>query len=636
MTKARVLVVEDESVVAMDIRQRLSQLDYEVVGVANRGELAVELTERLKPDLVLMDIRLQGDVDGVDAAEQIRQRLFVPVVYLTAHADEATLQRAKVTEPFGYILKPFEDRELHTVTEMALAKHQAEKKLRESQRRYATTLNSIGDGVIATDAQGRVTFLNAVAEKLLGWPLAEAAGLPLAQIFHIHNEQTRKPVDNPVDRVLQLGTVVGLANHTILVNRLGHEIPVEDCAAPIHNDQGQCTGVVLVFRDATERRRLEAQVQQGLKMEAIAQLAGGLAHDFNNLLTIVNGYSDLLLVSMGPEHAWYNLVSEINQAGQRAADLTRQLLAFSRRQMLQPRALNLNQIVAQAEKMLRRLVGDKVELTLTLEPEVPHAKVDPGQIDQVLINLITNARDAMPHGGKLTISTCTASFSEQETRSFAGMAAGTYACLCVQDTGHGMTPTVKARLFEPFFTTKEIGKGKGLGLATVYSIVKQSNGFIQVDSQEGQGCLFCIYLPAALEEAKAPEALFELPDLPKGTETILLVEDEDGLRTLSRRILQSCGYTILEASHGIEGLQVSASYAGHIDLLLTDVLMPKMNGCELRDLLVTQRPGIKVAFMTGFAQEEVLRSGEGALPPLLLKPFSPLALARIVRQTLDQ
>ncbi len=464
-----------------------------------------------------------------------------------------------------------------------------------------------------------------------------AAGLPLTEIFHIHNEQTRQAVDNPVGRVLELGTGVGLANHTVLVSRQGQEIPVADCAAPIFDDQGQCAGVVMVFRDVSEKRRLEAQVQQGLKMEAIGQLAGGVAHDFNNLLTIVNGYSDLLLVSMGKEHAWYNLVSEINQAGQRAADLTRQLLAFSRRQMLQPKAHNLNLIVTQAEKMLRRLLGDHVVLHTALDPQLPAAKADPGQIDQVLINLAANARDAMPQGGQLTIETRAVTFSEQEARPFPGMAPGLYACLRVQDNGLGMSEAVRLRIFEPFFTTKEMGKGKGLGLATVYGIVKQSNGFIQVDSQEGQGCLLAIFLPAAREEPRPAEELFAVPDMPRGTETILLVEDEEGLRTLSRRILQSCGYTILEARHGVEGLQVSASYAGPIHLLLTDVIMPKMNGSELRDLLVPQRPDIKVVFMTGFAQEDVLRSRAGMEPPpLLLKPFSPLALAKIVRDTLDR
>lgn len=297
----RILVVEDEGIVSRDIQNRLTSLGYVVAGSAETGVEAIRLAGERRPNLVLMDVRLKGDMDGVEAAEHIRANWQIPIVYLTAYADDATLQRARVTEPFGYILKPFEERELPTVIEMALYKHAAERRLRLSERRYATTLQSIGDAVIATDAEGRVTFLNPVAEALTGWPAAEAIGQPLDEVFRIIGEQSRQTVENPVTRVLREGTIVGLGNHTVLIARDGREHLIDDCAAPIH-DEDRCTGAVLVFRDITEKRRLEEQLRQAQRMEGIGRLAGGIAHDFNNLLTIINGYCRLILDSADADH----------------------------------------------------------------------------------------------------------------------------------------------------------------------------------------------------------------------------------------------------------------------------------------------------------------------------------------------
>ena len=297
MTAARILIVEDEAVVALDLRKRLTQLGYEVVETVGLVELAVQRAAQDRPDLILMDIRLRGEMDGIEAAEIIRRQLNLPVVYLTAHADEATVSRARVTEPFGYILKPFDERELRTIIEMALYKHQAEKKLRESEQRYATTLSSIGDAVIATDNVGRVTFMNSVAESLTGWPVSEAQAVPLTTVFRICSESTRATVENPVDRVLAEGIIVGLANHTILVSRDGTEYPIDDCAAPIRDIDGNMTGAVLVFRDVSQTRHFENQLQQAQKMEAIGQLAAGIAHDFNNMLTVILNYTSMLPTS---------------------------------------------------------------------------------------------------------------------------------------------------------------------------------------------------------------------------------------------------------------------------------------------------------------------------------------------------
>jgi PAS domain S-box-containing protein len=636
MTSAKILIVEDEGIVAKDIQNRLTRQGYTVVGTTETGEDAVRMAGHLQPDLVLMDIRLKGAMDGVTAAEQIRDRCLLPVIYLTAYADDATLARARLTEPYGYILKPFEERELRTVIEMALFKHRAERRLRESERRFATTLHSIGEAVIATDSQGRVTFLNPVAEKLTGWSLAEAVGLALEDVFRLLNVQTRG-VEDPTTRLLQTGASVNPARHTVLVARDGREVPIDDCAAPIHDEQGRCTGTVLVFRDISASLQMEEQLRQYQRMEAIGQLAGGVAHDFNNLLTVINGCSNLILAAMEPDHAWHRLVTEISQAGERAAGLTRQLLAFSRKQVLQPKVLDLNQIVAGMGPMLARLIGEHIEIRTELAPAPGLVWADPGQLEQVILNLAVNARDAMPNGGQLLFSTANVVLDEEQVLALPDLQPGPHERLTVTDTGCGMSPAVRKRAFEPFFTTKEEGRGTGLGLSTVYGIVKQSGGHIAVTSVVGRGTTFTVFLPS-VRTAPSPDPAQALPaEMPRGTETILLVEDDEAVRTLARTILQMSGYTVLEARHGAEALARLAQYTGPLHLLATDVVMPQMSGRDLVNRLINQRPGLKVLFLSGYSDTTLIQKDlAGGSQDYLPKPYTPSALTRKIRELLDR
>jgi PAS domain S-box-containing protein len=366
--------------------------------------------------------------------------------------------------------------------------------LRAERERFRVTLASIGDGVIVTDTEGRVTFLNEVARSLTGHD-DTALGQPLAEAFPILHETTRQLVENPVQRVLRERVVVELANHTVLIARDGKERPIEDTAAPIRDEDGAMRGTVLVFHDVSQKRQLEAQFLQAQKMEAIGRLAGGVAHDFNNLLTVILGYGDAMLSGLSDADPVRAMVEEVRQAGQRAAGLTRQLLAFSRQQVLQPRVLDLNAVVAGVEKMLRRLIGEDVSIACVLDPNLGRVQADPGQIEQVLMNLAVNARDAMPRGGRLTIETANVTLDETYSRLRPEVRPGRYVLLSVSDTGIGMDEATKARLFEPFFTTKEVGQGTGLGLATVYGIVKQSGGSIFVHSEPDRGTSFKIYLP---------------------------------------------------------------------------------------------------------------------------------------------
>jgi len=371
------------------------------------------------------------------------------------------------------------------------------------------------------------------------------------------------------------------------------------------------------------------------KMEAIGQLAGGVAHDFNNLLTVINGFGELLAVRLEPTDPRRALVEEILKAGERAAALTQQLLAFSRRQVMVVQVVDLNEVVADTERMLRRLIGEDVELITLPDPELGRVRADPRQLQQVILNLAVNARDAMPHGGKLTIETANVELDETYARQHAAITPGAYVMLAVSDTGHGMDAETRSRIFEPFFTTKEQGKGTGLGLAMVYGIVKQSNGDIWVYSEPGQGTTFKLYFPR-VDDAERPAPPGAPQEIPHGTETILLVEDEPQVRALARRVLEACGYTVLEAARGDEALQCCQQHAEPIHLLLTDVVMPGMGGPAVARLMARVHPEIKVLYMSGYTDAAVARHGMlEAGAALLQKPFTPTTLAQQVRRVLD-
>ncbi len=385
-----------------------------------------------------------------------------------------------------------------------------------------------------------------------------------------------------------------------------------------------------------ERKSLEEQFRHSQKMEAFGQLAGGVAHDFNNLLTIISGYSEMMLQRLPAHDPGRDLVQEIYRAGERAASLTRQLLAFSRKQVLAPKVLDLNAVIADTEKMLRRLIGEDVALVMVLAPDLEPVKVDPGQIEQVIMNLAVNARDAMSEGGKLTIETRNVDLDETYATAYPDVKPGRYVMLAVSDTGSGMTPDVQARIFEPFFTTKGPGKGTGLGLATVFGIVKQSGAHINVYSEPGHGAVFKIYLPIVKEKISSGRSLHDLRVAALGNETILLVEDDDAVRSLGRFCLQTLGYRVLEASNGQEAILIHEQHQGPIHLLITDVVMPEMGGRQLAEQLATRTAGMKVLYVSGYTDDAVFRHGVlEAEVAFLQKPFTIAALANKVREVLD-
>ena len=506
-----------------------------------------------------------------------------------------------------------------------------EEALRRSEARYRSLVQSAVYGIFRSSIDDRFLDVNPALVSMLGYDSAEQlVGVTLGE------EVYADPADR--ERLVQLCLRTGrLESEEVRWRRRdGALITVRLSGRPVLNERGEAEGFEIIAEDVTEHRQLEEQLRQSQKMEAVGRLAGGVAHDFNNLLTVIKGYSELMVDELPAKDPMREEVEEIRKAADRAASLTRQLLAFSRQQVMAPKVLDLNTVVENMDKLLRRLLGEDVELHTVLDRHLGAVKADPGQIEQVLMNLAVNARDAMPRGGKLTIETRNASLDELYAREHATVKAGNYALVAVSDTGIGMDPLTCTKVFEPFFTTKEQGKGTGLGLSTVYGIIKQSGGYIWVYSELGIGTTFKVYLPLVDAQMELAPAAPPQVSPYRGTETILLVEDEDGVRALVRQLLQRHGYTVLPAAHGGEALLLCERHPAKIDLLLTDVVLSQMSGTELAKRLAGVRPEMRVLYISGYTDEAIVQ--HGILEPgtnFLQKPFTNEALIAKVRQLLD-
>jgi two-component system, cell cycle sensor histidine kinase and response regulator CckA len=512
----------------------------------------------------------------------------------------------------------------------ALERKRAEDALRESEMRNRSLVQSAVYGIYRSSVEDKFLDVNPAMVTMLGYDTMEdVLQLSLGRDVYVESEERGRLVQQYHKNQQISGVEVRWKR------RDGKAIIVRLSGRAMTDSEGKTVYFEMIAEDVTERRALEEQLRQSQKMEAVGRLAGGVAHDFNNLLTVIRGYSELILSQLGPGEPMQAEVEEVRKAADRAALLTQQLLAFSRKQVLAPKVLDLNTIVTNMDRLMRRLLGEDVNLITNLDGNLGRTKADPGQIEQVIMNLAVNARDAMAEGGTVTIETSNVMLDEFQSREFA-VTAGMYVLLCFSDTGHGMSAETRARVFEPFFTTKEQGKGTGLGLSTVYGIVKQSGGYIWVYSEPGLGTTFKVYLPMAAEQAERRATEVSPVEIRRGSETILLVEDEDGVRTLIKQLLQRQGYTVIETRHGGEALLQCERYQSAIHLLLTDVVLTQMNGRELAQKLLPMRPEMKVLFMSGYSEEAIAQ--HGVLNPgteFLQKPFTTEALIRKVREMLD-
>jgi two-component system, cell cycle sensor histidine kinase and response regulator CckA len=639
MTPPRILVVEDETIVAMDIAATLRRLGYEVVGMVGTGGAAIELSKSMTPDLILMDVSLKGTIDGIEAAAMIQRQGPTPVIFLTAHADVDTVERAKGASPYGYLVKPFDERMLHRVVEIALRRVATDKVVREeslealwqSEERFRLLVDAVNDyAIFMVDLQGRIATWNTGAERMTGFAAADVLGKSVT--FLRPPDAVGEDQEPLLARIRREGSAEW---DDAGIKKDGSRYLPHIYCTTMMSRTGELLGYVTITRDVTEQRSLQAQLAQAQKLESLGQLAGGIAHDFNNMLMVIFARCDILLRQLdSPKHRQF--VSDIRAAAGKNRDLTQQLLAAARQQVLEPQVVSLNDVITSALQLLAPTLSEQIRIQTELEPSLWSVYADPGKLHQVLLNLAINARDAMPVGGVLTIESRNVQVESAYARQRIRLREGSYVSLIVSDTGSGIPREILERIYDPFFTTKEPGRGTGLGLAVVRGIVEQTGGRIWVYSEEGRGTTFKILLPRHSAEPAPDQSPAEtIPH--RGRETILLVEDEELLRTVVRETLEEQGYQVLEAAAPAAARTISETCTDPIHLLLTDVIMPGMTGNELAEIIAGGRPGIRIIFMSGYTRNAMMNHttipAEGRY---LEKPITTSVLLRTIRAALDE
>ena len=656
-SRPSVLLVDDHPENLIALEAVLADLDLELVACQS-GQEALRCVLKQDFALILLDVHMP-DMDGFEVASLVRKRkksATIPIIFMTAStASDLQMFQGYALGAVDYLWKPIVPGVLRSKVMVFVELYQKSAEIRQQAERLLELeriahaqalqaernrhqeyleriLNAAGEGLFGVDTQGRITFINPAGAQLLGYEPAELLGVEAHSLFHPQQEQACQLEECPIQQALSAGT-----SHHGLDERFWRRndgaFPVEYISTPICENE-QLTGTVVTFQDISERRSLEAQLLQSQKMEAIGRLAGGVAHDFNNILTLIQGYGDLLLAMLGTESEEASLLQVVIDASERAATLTKQLLLFSRKQLVQPQVIDINAQIRRIEHLLRRLIGEDIQLQAQLDPEIGPILIDPGHFDQVVMNLAVNARDAMPQGGILSLRTTELSLETPYLNWHPDMQPGKYVMLTISDSGFGMDKETLERIFEPFYTTKTEGQGTGLGLATVYSIVKQNQGHILVYSEPKEGTVFKIYFPVsgAAAEPSAPE---RVRTGSKGHEHLLVVEDDPAVRRLICGVLEENGYRILSAVNGRDALELCSSDQ-NLDLLLTDVIMPEMSGAELGQILGERYPALKILYMSGYTDDLLARHG---LPEsnvnLLEKPFTPSTLLAKIRDVLS-
>ena len=646
------LIVDDERPNRQLLEVMLAPFGYSLLS-ASTGEECLAMAAKQPPDLVLLDIMMPG-MDGYEVARKLRRDPLtknIPIIIVTALEDRQARLLGLNAGAEDFLTKPVDRAEL-TVRVKNLLRLKAygdyhdrySQMLEEevgtrtadliaSERLYRSTFDDAPVGIAHMSLERRYLRVNQRLCDLFGYSREELQGEDAQTL--LQSEDLPGELE-ALDRM----AAGSLDRHTVPEKRYTRKdgaFVYARLKRSVHRDaSGAALYFITVIEDMTEQRALEAQVRQAGKMDAIGQLAAGVAHDFNNLLTVVLSYCELLTDGLATDSPIRADLREIQGAGTRAVDLTRQLLAFSRKQVLQPRVVDLSEVVTGMENMLRRLIGEDMELTTVGGPGLARVLVDPGQMEQVIMNLAVNARDAMPAGGAIRIEVAEVSLDEAFASEHVGVKAGPHVVLSLADTGTGIDKATQARMFEPFFTTKVSGKGTGLGLATVFGIVRQSGGTIWVDSEMGRGTTFRVYFPTVeAAELAQPKSITAPPPELRGSETVLLVEDEEQVRSVVRTILRKYGYNVLEAQGGGDAFLLCEQHEGAIDLLVTDVVMPRMNGRQLAERLAPLRPSMRVLYMSGYTDDEIVRHGVlGGVTAFIQKPITPETLARKIRETL--
>jgi PAS domain S-box-containing protein len=634
-TPLHILHLEDDPKDAALINDTLETggIACTIVCVETEREFVAAL-EQGRIDLVLSDFTLPS-FDGASAIALVHARWpDLPIILVSGTQGEERAIDSIKNGATDYVLKGHLSR-LVPATIRAMQDVSERNELKRTQfslARLAAIVESSDDAIIGSDLDKKITSWNKGAEKIYGYSAAEMIGHSIERLIPTghQGEDTDFLAENPHgENVNQF--------ETVRLTKDGRLLNVSITLSPIKDAAGKIIGISKVARDISERKKFEAQLYQSQKMEVMGHLASSVAHDFNNILGVIIGYNGLITTALDPGSPLRKYTEEIQHASERAAGLTRQLLVFSRKQSVQSLVLDLNDAVADLDKMLRRLIGENTEMTIVPGQEIWHIKADSGYIGQVLMNLVVNARDAMPNGGKLIIATSNVTLDELDALTRTGAVAGDYVMLSVSDTGNGMSEEVKAHLFEAFFTTKPKGKGTGLGLATCQTIVKQCAGHIEVQSELGKGTTFKIYFPRVEQPLDVAARLIRAGPLPRGTETLLVVEDEPSVRHLAQGVLQAQGYIVLSASNGQDALHAVRGHKGApIRLVVTDVVMPLMGGKVMAEWLRITDPGLKILFTSGYMDDTIAE--HGVLEPgvaFLAKPYTPAMLACKVRAMLD-
>jgi hypothetical protein len=641
----RVLLVEDSADDALLLEREIRRggFDLSLTRVENEAQFLSAMSQAW--DVVVSDYVLPR-FTALDVLRHLRHlRLDIPTIVVSGTVTESELVEAMKAGAHDYVQKQHLARLVVAIRrELGEAagrrrRREAEDALREAQERFRFVVENTSDVVYRLRFPDMVyDYMSPGIERLTGYGPREINGVGLnGLVVRVTDTAGRSVAIEKREWARQIEQLGEFHADYQVRTKNGELRWLADHSFPWRDGQGRLLGAVGTLMDITARKELEAQLNQSQKMEAIGRLAGGVAHDFNNLTTAILGYSELMLRRLGPDDPLRRHVAEVTRAAERAAGLTRQLLAFSRKQLLQPRVLDVAEVLEHSRSLLERLIGEDVELITRGEPGVGRVKADPVQLDQVILNLAVNARDAMPRGGRLVLEASNADLDEDYAHEHVTVRPGRYVMLAVSDTGHGMDKETQQRIFEPFFTTKDKGKGTGLGLSTVYGIVQQSGGYVWVYSEVGRGTTFKIYLPRVEDEADPPEPVAgPVATRAEASETLLLVEDEASVRELLRELLETAGYSVLEASGPAEALQIVESRPQPIQLLITDVVMPEMTGPELARRLAEMRPGLRMLFLSGYTEGVVADKGllaDGA--HFLQKPFTGDALEAKVREVLE-